>query len=119
MDVFTTVEYPQFNGHRNTRDLKKYIAEAEKVDLSTVSPENAQRISAALADAKAILATTIVVEGEEEAAEEELYNALAEIGIYEKKDTTKDDALLFICKTASEMLYYFFGPRGFSEPRAA
>ena len=119
MDVFTTVEYPQFNGHRNTRDLKKYIAEAEKVDLSTLTPEEAERLSTALANAKAILDTTIVVEGEEEAAEEELYNALAEIGVYEKKDTTKDDALLFVCKTASELLYYLFGPRGFGEARAA
>ena len=114
-----TVEYPQFNGHRNTRDLKKYIAEAEKVDLSTLTPEEAERLSTALANAKAILDTTIVVEGEEEAAEEELYNALAEIGVYEKKDTTKDDALLFVCKTASELLYYLFGPRGFGESRAA
>lgn len=119
MDVFTTVEYPQFNGHRNTRDLKKYIAEAEKVDPSTLSPENAERLSEALADAKAILATTIVIEGEEEAAEAELYDALAEIGVYEKKDTTKDDVLLFVCKTASELLYYFFGPRGFGDAKAA
>ena len=119
MDVFTTVEYPQFNGHRNTRDLKKYISEAEKVDLSTLSPENAKRLSAALADAKAILATTIVIEGEEEAAEAELYDALAEIGVYEKKDTAKDDVLLFVCKTASELLYYFFGPRGFGDAKAA
>lgn len=119
MDVFTTVEYPQFNGHRNTRDLKKYIAEAEKLDLSTLDAENAERISNALADAKAILATTIIVEGEAEVAESELYDALAEIGIYEKKDTTKDDVLLFVCKTASELLYYFFGPRGFGDSKAA
>lgn len=119
MDVFTTVEYPQFNGHRNTRDLKKYIAEAEKVDLSTLSPEDSERLSKALADAKAILATTIVIEGKEEAAEAELYDALAEIGVYEKKNTAKDDALLFVCKTASELLYYFFGPRGFGEAKAA
>ena len=119
MDVFTTVEYPQFNGHRNTRDLKKYIAEAEKVDLSTLTPEEAERLTNALADAKAILATTIVVEGEEEAAEEELYNALVEIGVYEKKDTAKDEFLLFACKTTSELLYYLFGPRGFGEAKPA
>ena len=116
MNVFTTVEYPQFNGHRNTRDLKKYIAEAEKIDLSTLSPENAEKLSTALENAKAILATTIVVEGEEEAAEKELYDALAEIGVYEKKDTKKDEILLTICKTASELIYRFFGPRGFFDP---
>lgn len=116
IDVFTTIEYPQFNGHRNTRDLKKYIAMAEDVDLTTLSPENAERLTNAIAGAKAILATTIVVEGEEEAAEKELYDALAEIGVVEKKDTKKDEVLLVICRTASELLYYFFGPRGFGDP---
>ena len=84
-----------------------------------LTPEEAERLTNALADAKAILATTIVVEGEEEAAEEELYNALVEIGVYEKKDTTKDEFLLFACKTTSELLYYLFGPRGFGEAKPA
>ena len=119
IDVFTTAEYPQFNGHRNTRDLKKYLAEAEEIDLSTLTPENAQRLTAAIEKGKAVLATTIIVEGEAEAAESELYNALAEIGVHEKKDTTKDNVLLFICKTASELIYYFFGPRGFFDPISA
>lgn len=116
IDVFTTVEYPQFNGHRNTRDLKKYLAEAEKIDLSTLSDENAQQLTAAIEKGKAILATTIIVEGEAEAAESALYDALAEIGVYEKKDTRMDNALLVLCKTASELLFYFFGPRGFFDP---
>lgn len=119
IDVFTTAEYPQFNGHRNTRDLKKYLAEAEEIDLSTLTPENAQRLTDAIEKGKAVLTTTIIVEGEAEAAASELYNALAEIGVHEKKDTTKDNVLLFICKTASELLYYFFGPRGFFDPISA
>ena len=116
MDVFTTVEYPQFNGHRNTHDLIKYVEEAEAVNLSALSAENAEKLTAALDKAKAILATTIIVEGEAEAAENELYNALVEIGLHEKKDNTKDNILLVVCKTASELVYRYFGPRGFSDP---
>ena len=116
MNVFTTVEYPQFNGHRNTHDLIKYISEAEEVDLSTLSAEDAEKLTAALDRAKAVLATTIIVEGEAEAAENELYNALADIGLREKQDDTMDNILLVVCKTASELIYRYFGPRGFSDP---
>lgn len=117
IDVFTTVEYPQFNGHRNTRDLKKYLAEAEGVDLTTISSENAEQLTAAIEKGKAVLATTIIIEGEAEAATDELYDALCEIGLHEKKDSTVDDILLVVCKTASELLYYLFGPRGFTDKK--
>jgi pimeloyl-ACP methyl ester carboxylesterase len=119
MDVFTTVEYPQFNGHRDTKYLTKYLGEAKEVDLSTLSSSDAQKLTSAIQDAEDILATTIIVEGESEAATQNLYDVLVDIGVYEKEDTTVDDALLVIFRTASEMLYRFFGPRGFSDPKAA
>lgn len=119
MDVFTTVEYPQFNEHRDIRKIRKYLAAAETVDLSALAPETAERLAAAIDGAKNVMSETVVVPSKTDAAEQELFNALVETGVYEPVDTTTNDILLNVCKTASELIYYFFGPRGFSDPISA
>lgn len=116
MDVFTTAEYPQFNYCKSIKKLNKYLLAAEDVDYSTISAETAKKLNDAIDGANAVIAQTIIKEGDVAAAENALFDALVEAGVYEPVDTTKDDILLTVCKTASELVYYFFGPRGFSDP---
>lgn len=115
MDVFTTAEYPQFNYCKSIKKLNKYLLAAEDVDYSAISAETAQKLNDAIDGANAVIAQTIIKEGDVAAAENALFDALVEAGVYEPVDTTKNDILLTVCKTASELVYYFFGPRGFSD----
>lgn len=115
MDVFTTAEYPQFNYCKSIKKLNKYLLAVEDVDYSAISAETAQKLNDAIDGANAVIAQTIIKEGDVAAAENALFDALVEAGVYEPVDTTKNDILLTVCKTASELVYYFFGPRGFSD----
>lgn len=116
MDVFTTVEYPQFNYCKSIKKLNKYLADVENVDYSTISTDAAERLDKAIDGANAVIAQTVIKEGDVAAAETELFNALVDAGVYEPVDTRTDDLLLVVCRTASELVYYLFGPRGFSDP---
>lgn len=116
MDVFTTVEYPQFNYRKSIKKLNKYLADVENVDYSTISTETAERLDKAIDGANAVIAQTVIKEGDVAAAENALFDALVDAGVYEPIDTRTNDILLVICKTASELVYYLFGPRGFSDP---
>jgi len=115
IDVFSLKEYPQFNGHRMTGDLKDYLNYAKTLDMSAFDADSAARLQNAMDAAEANLAKTIIVEGETEAAEAELEAALVQVGARGEEDDRLDKALLFIFKGASEALYYFYGPRGFFE----
>lgn len=115
MDVFTTAEYPQFNYCKSIKKLNKYLLAVEDVDYSAISAETAQKLNDAIDGANAVITQTIIKEGDVAAAENALFDALVEAGVYEPVDTTKNDILLTVCKTASELVYYFFGPRGFSD----
>lgn len=115
INVFSTPDYPQFNGHRMVGDLNGYLNQAQGVDLSTLDTATADRLVKAIDNAKVVLAKTVIVNGEAEAAEDELEQALIQAGVREEEDKTKDNILLFICKALSEALYYFYGPRGFFE----
>lgn len=116
MDVFTTAEYPQFNECRDVRKIRLYLSEVEKLDFSTLAPETSAKLTAAINSANALMNETIIEPGKAESVEQELFNALVDVGIYEAVDSTTNDILLKVCKTVSELVYYLFGPRGFSDP---
>ncbi|MDD6275256.1 MAG: hypothetical protein PUB20_00280 [Clostridia bacterium] len=115
MDVFTTTEYPQFNGHRNPRELKKLIAEANAVDISNLSETESTILTSALSNANALLEKTIIVDGELETAEARLTEALIAVGAKERESDTLDRILLVVCRTASELILKYWGPRGFTD----
>lgn len=115
MNVFSTPDYPQFNGHRATADLTDLVKFADSVDTSALDSAAAARLEAAVADAKLNLDESVIIEGRTEAVEAELKAALIEADVYTEEDKTLDNILLFLCKGASEALYYFYGPRGFFE----
>ena len=104
-----------------TTAVKKTVKDVVKKEKAKVQElkEQVAQTSAALQVAQAKVAQlqeNLEFTGEAEAAENELYNALADIGLREKKDDTMDNILLVVCKTASELIYRYFGPRGFSDP---
>ena len=115
MDVFSTPDYPQFNGHRMTADLIDYIDYAKTLDMSAFDAATAARLENAITAGEENLAKTVIVDGETEAAEAELEAALIQAGARSEDDDKLDKVLLFVCKNASEALYCFFGPRGFFE----
>lgn len=115
MDVFTTVEYPQFNGHRNDKNARKLIKAAGEVDRTDLTAEQITMLDSATAKVSAVLDKTVIVEGELDAAEAELTNALIEVGAWEKESDALDKILLVICRTASEFVLEYWGPRGFTD----
>ena len=116
MDVYSTPDYPQFNGHRNSRSLSQMLNEAKALDLTAFDDATAARIQTACVAAEENLNKTVIVEGETEAAEAELRAALVQAGVYEAQDTKKDEILLKIFRGLSEFLYQYYGPRGFTDP---
>lgn len=115
VNVFSMPEYPQFNGHRNSEDLEDYLKFAKGVDTSMLNAEQKALLASAIKAGEDNLAKTIIVEGENERVTQQLKDVLVELGFKEKEDKTVDNILLFVCRTASELLYVFYGPRGFSD----
>ena len=115
MDIYSTQDYPQFNGHRNTRELKEELKQAQGVDMSTLSAENASALQKAMDAAQANLNTTVIVNGESENVQAQLESELIKIGVMKKEDKTKDTILLKVFRGLSNFLYDYYGPRGFTD----
>lgn len=115
INVFSTPDYPQFNGHRRTDDLADTVEYAKTISLDTLDAGTADRLQKAIDAAEANLAETVIINGKTEAVEAELEAALVEAGAKEKENDILDKVLLFIFKGTSEALYHFYGARGFFE----
>lgn len=112
-DVYSLPDYPQFNARRDPRALKNtYIPQAESVDLSTLSPEDAAELEAALADARAYVNSTASYDGEQRKVEERLINILVKIGVREAK--VEEEPSTFFTDL-SLWLFDNYGANGFSE----
>lgn len=114
-------EYPQFNGNRNTRNIRRwYLEEAEEVlnaeDKSMYTASDLEELQAAYDEALALLDTTICEPAEAEAVTDRLLNALRRVGVEgEAADETTDKLLEAICKFLDDTLYAVFGGNGFSD----
>lgn len=81
-DVYSSPDFPQFNVGRNTRKVRNsYLPLAYDVDQSAITKEQAERLNKAIANAEAMLLSTVGKEGEAEAVELELYEALVDVGV--------------------------------------
>ncbi len=111
--------FPQFNVGRETKGMRNdQLPAAKRVDQSTLSPEDAAELQAAIDQCEAMLATTVVVYSEFTDAETRLNNILIKIGVRQapKEDKVEKYAKP-ICKLLSDAFYICWGPRGFSDPR--
>ena len=120
-DVHSDPEnYPQFNGSRITRDLRRNdIPNAEKALAENTTMTEAQRaeLQAALDDCKLMLTETVVDTVNCENRMQRLRNALIDIGVYappEEPDPT-NETLRKIFKWLSDTAYENWGTKGFSE----
>lgn len=123
-DVYSMPErFPQFNVGRETKNLRNnLIPKAEAVDRSTLSPEDAAELDAALNDCYVMLDNTAVDYQQYVDAQKRLEDILVKIGVIEGENKVEKaagkiaEALL---KLASDALYEYFGPRGFSDKYGA
>lgn len=123
-DVHSDPEnYPQFNGSRLTRDLKRnYIPDAEKVLAGTyegVTITDAQRtkLQAALDDCKLMLTETVVDTKDCEERIQALKDVLIEVGVYDapEEPSQVNEILHTVFKFLSDKAYESWGTKGFSE----
>ncbi len=80
-DVYSTPDYPQFNGRRDPRRLKnELIPQAKAVDSSALSAEDKAELTAAIAEAEAFVNSTACYDGQQKKVEERLINILVKVG---------------------------------------
>ena len=112
-DVYSTPDFPQFNGRRDPRDLKNhYIPEAKSVDASALSEADAKELAEAIAEAEAFVNATACYDGQQEEIEERLINILVKVGAREA-EVPEEPSTFFT--NLSLWLYDNYGPNGFIE----
>lgn len=112
-DVYSTPDYPQFNGRRDTRALNNtYIPTAKKVDTTKLNAEDAKELSDALAAAEAFVNGTVCYDGQQKEIEDRLIAILAKTGNWTIE--VKEEPSTVFTKI-SLWLYENYGTDGFSE----
>ncbi len=121
LDVHSDPEnYPQFNGSRITRDLKRRDipnAEAALAENTTMTEAQRAELQAALDDCKLMLTETVVDTVDCQNRMDRLYNALVAIGVYAapEEPSKVNDVLATIFKFLSDTAYKSWGTKGYSE----
>ena len=116
--VHSMPEWPQFNHARESRWMRNdLLPQAEAVDPAALREKDAKELAGAIAEARVVLAKTIGVPGEFEAAQDRLYAILAKIGL---RDPVRRDwagmVLSPVLSFVNDALYRVAGPRGFFDP---
>lgn len=112
-DVYSTPDYPQFNAKRDPRKLKnEYIPQAKAVDTTTLAPEDAAELKAAIEEAEAFVNNTASYFGQQQEVEERLINILVKIGVREARVEEEPETLF---TNVSLWLYENYGTDGYSE----
>lgn len=112
-NVYSTPDYPQFNGSRDTRGLKNtYIPTAKAIDTSTLSPEVAAELVTAIEEAEAYVNGTISYSGQHHDVEDKLISAMVKAGAWTVEEEEKT---VPIFSAISLLLYNNFGTDGYSE----
>lgn len=119
-DVHTYPDrFPQFNVARDSKRLMRDIAKMKAVDTSSFTSEQKAEFSAAIAKAEAAIENTNMKSEDFDAAKAEFYDTTNRIlhGDPVPEEKSFDFAALFakIMKLASDVLFIFFGGKGFSE----
>ena len=112
-DVYSSPDYPQFNGARDPRGLKNsHIPAAKAVDTSALSPEVAAELEAALAEAEAFVNGTVCYAGQQSEVEARLRAALVAAGAYTAEEEEEPSDFF---RNLSLWLYENYGTEGYSE----
>ena len=117
-DVYSMPDrFPQFNIGRNTKDLVNNLMKpAQEIDRSTLSPEDAAELDAALEECNAMLDNTVVDPAATEHAQKRLENILIKIGEREAPNENEEKLSAVgeaISKFISDALYECVGAQGY------
>ncbi len=114
VDVYSYPDkFPQFNTARNTKGLINDIARAKAMDTSGLSPEVAAELEAAIAEVEAVIDNTVVDAEALEVAKLNFYVARAHAEGTEYTPKAEEYPILTkALKTANDLIYKFYGPRG-------
>jgi len=116
ISVHDDPNWPQFNYGRTPGDLKWMVEFAEAADASEFSATDKAELDAAIQEAKDVLAKTIVVPGEYEDAFGRLSAIMVKVGLRGAPETNWTETILdAVFCFLNDLLYYAYGPRGFSD----
>lgn len=115
-DVYSNPNFPQFNIGRETKKLiKGMLKDAKAIDQTTLTDSEREMLNSAIEACDKMLASTVVVAGEYEAAEAKLTDALVALGLREvPKDDSSNETLGKILKGINTALNKTLGYRGFT-----
>lgn len=119
-------EWPQFNNFRNSRELISLVNGLKSIDVSGLSPEDAEEVKAAIAEAEAVLSETVVdiekfesaVKNVDSITKKVLSQQNADYAENLKKESIKSKFLGILAKILSffnTLIRKFFGDKGFSD----
>ena len=112
-DVYSTPDYPQFNGRRDPRKLRNDLIPAAKaVDASSLSQEDAAELKAAIEEAEAFVNNTASYDGQQKKVEDRLINILVKVGAREA-NVEEEPSTFFT--DLSLWLYENYGANGYTE----
>lgn len=113
-DVYSYPDrFPQFNTARDTKHIINDVKRAKDIDTSALTPEVAAELETAIAQLEAVLADTIVDAEALEAAKLNFYIARAHAeGTEYTPDEEEYPILTKIMKIANDLVYKYYGPRG-------
>ena len=118
MDVHTSKDWPQFNYGRTPGDLKNMVDHAEnnKGSLTSISAADKAELDAAIKEARDVLKKTVVVPGEYEKAFARMDAILVKLDLRGAPETDWTETILdAVFGFLNDLLYYGYGPRGFSD----
>lgn len=121
-ESFTSVhsysdKFPQFNYSRETKTLREDVDYMREYDTSTLSAEDAKELEEAIAQVDKMLENKVVDVEEFQAANDRFYDIYNKITSGDSADTTKgiNRILYIITRTISDILYFIYGDKAFSE----
>ncbi len=105
-DVYSNPEaYPQFNGVRNTKNVKKQIDMFRNADKSDIPQEKIDKIEIAISAVEKEMDETVIDEAKWAEVENDLNLALADAGLVEiKKTSTFETIFTKLAKIASQAI---------------
>ena len=121
-ESFTSVhsypdKFPQFNYSRETKKLREDVDTMRDYDTSTLSAEDAKELKEAIAQVDKMLESKVVDVEVYQKANERFYAIFDKITSGDSAKTTEgvNRALYIITRTVSDVLYYIYGDKAFSE----
>lgn len=112
-NVYSTPDFPQFNGARDPRKIKNdLLPKAKAVDASALNEADAAELAAAIKEAEAFVNGTVCYDGQQELIQERLTACLVKAGAIAAEEEEEPSTFF---TDASLWLFDNFGTNGYSE----